>query len=308
MNFIDATRLGVLSAAVLAVAGVFALLACGPMSVPATEAPTLMPTPTLGLGCGYMRNLGTRRADGVCRELGPGNIEEDLLRMYNDHVVDLATRQARGKLANRPDTFRFMIHVSTEDAAGDVLDFLGDVTTWGPVSSSDGGIRSGALVSAVFSIRLLPEVAAIEGVEQITVKLPSVGGGLSCDNLLQQGLLASPIATEDAAGANTLIAAIQERWPKDCALEIWNPWVTETPGDAPFDVDVPASLTEDGVAAPDTRFASTPWRDGLGNIGIDFATTDGGVRGMPATYPFNGGERWVYVSSQGVWYPPPGPR
>ena len=56
------------------------------------------------------------------------------------------------------------------------------------------------------------------------------------------------------------------------------------------------------TAAGTTQFRNTPWRDNLGNIGIDFETPTGTARGSPKTLPLNQGERWMYLAAQGVWY------
>ena len=63
---------------------------------------------------------------------------------------------------------RFHILTSTDDALDDVLACLEGVETWGFVNGSKGGGGyTNGIVSARFSIELLPEVAAIEGVHRI---------------------------------------------------------------------------------------------------------------------------------------------
>ena len=47
-------------------------------------------------------------------------------------------------------------------------------------------------------------------------EIGSIGQGLDCDNLLQQQLLASPLATANADNANAVIAGIQSQRPVVC--------------------------------------------------------------------------------------------
>ena len=178
------------------VVGVVAVLACGPATVPErqsggtgdvpesvsvreTEAPFVLqhsgdagkaaPTPTLGPRCKRLMNHITNEFDVVCPEPGPENIDHNLRRKYNDHMEEKAARVARSE---PPEvvTMRFMISTSTEDAVDDVLAYLEGVETRGPVNWSKGGVHSKGRVSAIFSIELLPEVAAIEGVQRVKVQ------------------------------------------------------------------------------------------------------------------------------------------
>ena len=130
----------------------------------------------------------------------------------------------------------------------------------------------------------------------------SIGQGLDCDNLLQQQLLASPLATANADNANAVIAGIQSQRPSDCPLDIWNPWVVETAGFSGFSIHVPPTLSVDGLAGVKKRFAKTPLRDQFGNIGVDFDTATTVRRGAPTSLPVNRSPRWMYLSHQGVWY------
>ena len=133
----------------------------------------------------------------------------------------------------------------------------------------------------------------------------SIGRGLDCDNLLQQQLLASPLATANADNANAVISGIQSQRPSDCPPDTWNPVASTTAGTDTFNVNVPFTLglAATTTAGPGTAFRNTPWRDNLGNIGIDFmpASTTA-VRGSPTTLPLDQGTRWMYLAAQGVWY------
>ena len=144
-----------------------------------------------------------------------------------------------------------------------------------------------------------------EGATGSTGAIGSIGRGLDCDNLLQQQLLASPLATANADNANAVIASIQSQRPSDCPPDTWNPVASTTAGTDTFNVNVPFTLglAATTTAGPGTAFRNTPWRDNLGNIGIDFmpASTTA-VRGSPTTLPLNQGTRWMYLATQGVWY------
>ena len=133
-------------------------------------------------------------------------------------------------------------------------------------------------------------------------EIGSIGQGLDCDNLLQQQLLASPLATANADNANAVIAGIQSQRPVVCPPDIWNPWVVETAGFSGFSIHVPPTLSVDGLAGVNKRFAKTPLRDQFGNIGVDFDTATTVRRGAPTTLPVNRSPRWMYLSHQGVWY------
>ena len=79
--------------------------------------------------------------------------------------------------------------------------------------------------------------------------------------------------------------------------------VTTTEGTKSFEVNVPPTLAEGGTAGTNVKFENTPWRDNLGNIGIDFETSSTTLkRGSPVTQPLDRGQRWMYLSAQGVWY------
>ena len=127
---------------------------------------------------------------------------------------------------------------------------------------------------------------------------------LNCDNLLQLHMLATPLATANADNANAVIASIQSQRPSDCPQGTWNPWVTRTAGTSAFNVNVPPTLSTDGTAGRGKAFTNTPWRDNLGNIGVDFDTATTFRRGAPTTLPIDRSPRWMYLSNQGAWYGP----
>ena len=120
---------------------------------------------------------------------------------------------------------------------------------------------------------------------------PTTGAGsitaLNCDNLLQQQMLASPLATANAANANAVIAGIQSQRPAECPPDTWNPWIVEKAGFSGFPTHVPSTLSVDGLADVNKRFAKTPLRDQFGNIGVDFDTATTVQRGAPTTLPID---------------------
>ena len=120
---------------------------------------------------------------------------------------------------------------------------------------------------------------------------PTTGAGsitaLNYDNLLQQQMLASPLATANAANANAVIAGIQSQRPAECPPDTWNPWIVEKAGFSGFPTHVPSTLSVDGLADVNKRFAKTPLRDQFGNIGVDFDTATTVQRGAPTTLPID---------------------
>ena len=172
------------------------------------------------------------------------------------------------------------------------------------VQQGVAGMRN-ALIGAVLigAAGLIINFVVLDIVRPAGGEVGNVGQGLDCDNLLQQQLLASPLATANADNANAVVAGIQAQRPSDCPPDTWNPWVVTNKGTRGFDVNVPPTLSEDGSAGPAKKFRNSPWRDSLGNIAIDFGgPPDGPQRGSPVTRPLNQGHRWMYLSSQGVWY------
>ena len=172
------------------------------------------------------------------------------------------------------------------------------------VQQGVAGMRN-SLIGAVLigGASLIINFIVLDIVRPAGGEVGNIGVGLDCDNLLQQQLLASPLATANDDNANAVIAGIQAQRPSDCPPDTWNPWVKSSAGSAAFDVNVPPTLSDTGSAGTAEEFANTPWRDNLGNIGIDFDTAStASKRGSPTTAPLDRGQRWMYLSAQGVWY------
>ena len=186
-----------------------------------------------------------------------------------------------------------------------VVSYMGAGGDQQKVQQGVAGMRN-ALIGAVLigGAGLIINFVVLDIVRPAGGEVGNVGQGLDCDNLLQQQLLASPIATANVDNANAVIAGIQAQRPADCPPDTWNPVAWGTTRDAPFIVNVPFTLgvATATTAAATTQFRNTPWRDSLGNIGIDFETPNGTARGSLKTLPLNRGERWMYLAAQGVWY------
>ena len=183
-----------------------------------------------------------------------------------------------------------------------VISYMGAGGDQQKVQQGVAGMRN-ALIGAVLigGAGLIINFVILDIVRPAGGEVGNVGQGLDCDNLLQQQMLSSPLATANDDNANAVIAGIQSQRPSDCPPDTWNPWVSKVPEDGPFDVNVPPTLG-DGTAAVDAEFANTPWRDNLGNIGIDFLDDGTERRGSPDTLPLDRGTRWMYLANQGVWY------
>lgn len=189
-----------------------------------------------------------------------------------------------------------------------VISYMGAGGDQQKVQQGVAGMRN-ALIGAVLigGASLIINFVVLDIVRPAGGEVGNVGVGLDCDNLLQQQLLASPLATANQDNANAVIAGIQAQRPSDCPPDTWNPWVAPAAGGAnktkKFDVNVPPTLSKSGNAGDSEEFANQPWRDNLGNIGIEFmpaSTTS--VRGSPTTAVLDRGGRWMYLANQGVWY------
>ena len=184
-----------------------------------------------------------------------------------------------------------------------VISYMGAGGDQQKVQQGVAGMRN-ALIGAVLigGASLIINFVVLDIVRPAGGEVGNIGQGLDCDNLLQQQLLASPLATANADNANAVISGIQAQRPSDCPPDTWNPKVNQDAGNAArFTVNVPPTLARGGVAAPNAVFENNPWRDNLGNIAIVFAQA-GNLRGLPVTLPLNRGKRWMYLASQGVWY------
>ena len=223
-------KAAILASAVAALTAVVAVLACGPaaserqssgsgdavrrVTSPETEAQFVLqqpgdvskatPTPTPGPGCERRMNRFTEEWHVSCPEPGPQNIEHNLRWKFNEHMSERADRQVRGEPVEVV-SLRVIIHTSTEDAVDDVLSYLKDVDTRGPVYPSKGGNFPKGRVSARFSVELLPEVATINGVQLIDK--PSRPSGQSLNFQRSPALTAADVVHVDQwheAGVNGL--------------------------------------------------------------------------------------------------------
>ena len=184
-----------------------------------------------------------------------------------------------------------------------VISYMGAGGDQQKVQQGVAGMRN-ALIGAVLigGASLIINFVVLDIVRPAGGEVGNIGVGLDCDNLLQQQMLSSPLATANDDNANAVIAGIQSQRPADCPPDTWNPVVTSSAASGPFDVNVPPTLSDSGTAGTGEAFANTPWRDNLGNIGIDFAAASGDARGSPITLPLDRGTRWMYLANQGVWY------
>ena len=187
-----------------------------------------------------------------------------------------------------------------------VVSYMGAGGDQQKVQQGVAGMRN-ALIGAVLigGAGLIINFVILDIVRPAGGEVGNIGRGLDCDNLLQQQLLASPLATANKDNSNAVIAGIQSQRPSDCPPDTWNPWVVNTDVTANFTVNVPFTLGDSTVttAGQGTQFRNTPWRDNLGNIGMNFeASATPAQRGSPVTPPLNQGKRWMYLAAQGVWY------
>ena len=185
-----------------------------------------------------------------------------------------------------------------------VISYMGAGGDQQKVQQGVAGMRN-ALIGAVLigGASLIINFVVLDIVRPAGGEVGNIGVGLDCDNLLQQQMLSSPLATANADNANAVIAGIQAQRPADCPPDTWNPWVkNDSAAGNKFNVNVPPTLSKDGTAAPAAPFRQSPWRDNLGNIAIVFDMGVSNPRGSPVTLPLNRGTRWMYLANQGVWY------
>ena len=173
-------RSAVLTTAAMAVAGVIAVVACGPAS-PAgqsgsgggkQEQPTATPYPD---DCREVLHPMSGELITVCPEPGSRKIDGNLRREYNAHMEKKATRQARGEEV--PAIQRMVIiRVSTHDAVDAVVDYL-EARTSNPMSGyKDSG--AGGRVIGVVDIELLPALAERDDVVEIDLEIPPAPASL----------------------------------------------------------------------------------------------------------------------------------
>ena len=189
-----------------------------------------------------------------------------------------------------------------------VISYMGAGGDQQKVQQGVAGMRN-ALIGAVLigGASLIINFVVLDIVRPAGGEVGNIGVGLDCDNLLQQQMLASPLATANDDNANAVIAGIQAQRPADCPPDTWNPWVIDdATKKKKFNVNVPPTLSGEAnnEAKPNAVFKQTPWRDHLGNIAIVFdnAGASNLQRGSPVTRPLNRGQRWMYLANQGVWY------
>ena len=137
MNSTKWMRSAVLAAAVVAVAGVIAVLACGP-AAPAqqsgggggsgekenpTETPTLTPTPTLHPDCVTL-TLPDGSTGVSCLPPGPDNVEANLRRHYNQQMAHKKDAQEGRRSVVEPVYIGISVEMTTHEAVDAVADFL----------------------------------------------------------------------------------------------------------------------------------------------------------------------------------------
>ena len=191
-------RTGVLAVAVLAVAGVIAVLACGPAAVPqqsggggevvAKEKPTPTPTPTLHPDC-----VTFTLPDGVpgsggkvtsCPPPGPDNVDANLRRGYNGYMSrkEAAAQDARRAAVEPVYLGGITVETTTVEAVDAVAEFLEENGDGGVVYRYKYGVGHdpvGAVVAAYVNIELVPSIAAIDGVESVKKNQDGEPGGRS---------------------------------------------------------------------------------------------------------------------------------
>ena len=110
-----------------------------------------------------------------------------------------------------------------------VVSYMGAGGDQQKVQQGVAGMRN-ALIGAVLigGAGLIINFVILDIVRPAGGEVGNIGQGLDCDNLLQQQLLASPLATANKDNANAVISGIQAQRPSDCPPDTWNPWVTST--------------------------------------------------------------------------------
>ena len=212
MKTTNRMRLVLLAVVAMLVAGVVAVLACGPaapeqqsggagdvsesVSALATEAPFVLPqsgdgerddqqedtgnepTPTATPypdDCKKKWNLRTEVWEMVCPPAGSRKIEHNLRREYNYHMEEKATRQARGESMAVVER-QVLIRVKTHDAVDVVVEFLEARTDNFIWRVKDPG--AGGRVGGLLDIELLPALAEMEDVLEVDQEIPPSPGSL----------------------------------------------------------------------------------------------------------------------------------
>ena len=195
MKLSQRVRLVVSAFAVMSVAGLLAVVACGPsapaappngagnvsasVSAPATEAPFVLqesgdgekeePTATpYPDDCMEFKRPDNGEMIMVCPEPGPRAIEQDLRQQYNALMVEreLAAQEGRRSTLG-PIVLEIQISTSTTDAVDDVLEFLEANGARVSGHSKESDVHAAGIVVAYVSIELLPSIIEIEGVQSV---------------------------------------------------------------------------------------------------------------------------------------------
>ena len=189
-----------------------------------------------------------------------------------------------------------------------VINYMGAGGDQQKVQQGVAGMRN-ALIGAVLigGASLIINFVVLDIVRPAGGDVGTIGQGLNCDALLQQQLIASPLATANVNNANAIVVSIHQQRGDDCPADSWNPEIDSvaTATDA-FPVNVPLSLTvANADPDKDTAFRTNPIRGGNGDVGVNFKTdltathTYGGSK---ITLPLNQAKRWMYIASAGTWY------
>ncbi len=172
-------RSAVLVTALLAVAGVMAVLACGPAastqqavgvgSVAAKEEPTETPTPTATLhpDCVTLPLPDGRRVTS-CPPPGPENVESNLRRYYNYAMATKAANAGRRSVVE-PVYIDVLVYTDSVAAMRSVAEFLESARDVGVVTVYPKPTRYGAAGVTAWhvNIELVPQIAAMEGVLRV---------------------------------------------------------------------------------------------------------------------------------------------
>ena len=175
-------RTGVLAVALLAVAGVMAVLACGPAAssqqsggsggdVVAQEKPPVSPTGTLHPDCVTITFPGSSGPSTSCPPPGSENVDANLRWSYNGYMSRKEAAAQDGRRASvDPVYIGVTIETTTVEAVDAVAEFLEENGDGGVVYRYKYGVGHdpvGALVAAYVNIELIPSIAAIDGVESV---------------------------------------------------------------------------------------------------------------------------------------------
>ena len=182
MKSAKVTRFATLAVVLLAMAGVFGVMACGPASsgqqsggsvgAVAKEKPTETLTPTLPPDCVTLTFPDGSKGTS-CPPPGPENVETNLRRHYSGHMANKKKAAQDGRRsAVEPVYVGISVEVTTHEAVDAVAEFLEENGDGGVVHRFKFGVdqprgRVGSVVAAYVNIELIPSIAAIDGVKRI---------------------------------------------------------------------------------------------------------------------------------------------